>query len=92
MPAALCVGVLNGVRRIPGFETAVKNIKSNMILYYSDLDLTWDDDRKLEAYRACKPWNIRVGSDIGFAMTLEDGEQFFLAELHIEEASCRRHV
>lgn len=68
------------------YEASVKIIKSNMISYYSDLDLTWDDEKKLEAYRKCKLWNIRVSTDIGFAMTLEDGDQFYLAELHIEEA------
>jgi ribosomal protein S18 acetylase RimI-like enzyme len=69
------------------YETAVQIIKSNMISYYSDLGLNWDDEKRLEAYRRCKLWTIRVGKDIGLAMTLEDGDQFYLAELHIEEAS-----
>lgn len=61
------------------YESSVKIIKSNMISYYSDLELTWDDKRKLELYRECKLWTIREGTDIGFAMTLEDGDQFFFS-------------
>jgi len=67
------------------YETSVQTIKANMLSYYSELNLAWDDKKRLEDYSKCKLWTIRVGTDIGFAMTLEDGEEFYLSELHIEK-------
>ena len=65
------------------YEKSVNIIKSEMIAYYSNLDLKWDYEKKLEFYRECSLWAIRDDEDIGFAMTREDGDHFYLAELHI---------
>lgn len=67
-------------------EAATRVIKANMLSYYVDLGLQWNDEKKLEAYRRCRLWNIRADSNIGFAMTLEDRDEFYLAEIHIQEA------
>ncbi len=63
------------------YEKSVHIIKSEMISYYSDLDLTWDDEKKLEFYRECSLWTICDDEDIGFAMTRKDGDHFYLAEM-----------
>jgi ribosomal protein S18 acetylase RimI-like enzyme len=66
------------------YEKSVGIIKSEMSSYYSDLDLAWDDEKKLEFYCACFLWAIRDDETVGFAMTREEGPHFYLAELHIE--------
>jgi GNAT superfamily N-acetyltransferase len=66
------------------YEDSVREIKENMISYYVENDLTWDDDSKLEQYREeCDLWEIRDNEDIGFLMTHENNGEFYLAELHI---------
>lgn len=69
------------------YEESVQTIKSEMIAYYSERDLTWDDDRKLELYRECDLWTILDREEVGFAMTQVNGGHFYLAELHIKENS-----
>jgi len=68
------------------YGQSVQTIKSEMHSYYVDLDLVWDDKQKLELYRECDLWTIRDDKDVGFAMTREDGENIYLAELHIKES------
>jgi GNAT superfamily N-acetyltransferase len=67
------------------YEESVLIIKSEMTSYYSDLGLTWDDTQRLEQYQKCDFWRIHDNKDIGFAMTREDKEDIFLAELHIAD-------
>jgi len=68
------------------YEKSIDIIKSEMVSYYSDNNLIWDDESKLALYRECRLWTIRDGKDIGFAMTREVDDNFYLAELHIESA------
>jgi ribosomal protein S18 acetylase RimI-like enzyme len=67
------------------YEESVLIIKSEMIPYYADLDLTWDDSLRLAQYKECDLWSIHDEKIVGFAMTREDEEDIYLAELHISE-------
>lgn len=66
------------------YEEAVEVIKSQMIPYYRDLGLEWDDKKKLNRYKECSLWKIRVEEEIGFFMVYEDERGIYLAELHIK--------
>jgi GNAT superfamily N-acetyltransferase len=65
------------------YEDSVREIKEQMISYYVENDLTWNDESKLEKYRECDLWDIRDDEDLGFLMTHENNGEFYLAELHI---------
>lgn len=66
------------------YEEAVRIIKREMAPYYSARNVLWNDEDKLNAYRECKLWSIEEGVNLGIAMTKVDGDQFYLAELHID--------
>jgi GNAT superfamily N-acetyltransferase len=65
------------------YELAVAEIKRQMLPYYEENDLVWDDYKKLELYRKCALWAIFDEREVGFIMFHERVSQLFLAELHI---------
>lgn len=69
------------------YEESVEVIKQNMASYYEDLNLVWDDEKKLDRYKECSLWGISVSNDVvGFFMVYETTDTFYLAELHIDSS------
>lgn len=68
------------------YENAVRIIKHEMIPYYSDVGVAWDDESKMEAYKGSKLYHVQAGEKVGIAMTSEDDEHFYLSELHIDQS------
>lgn len=65
------------------YEEAVHEIKSQMIEYYIENDLYWDDEAKLKSYKDCTLWKIIDSEEIGFIMMHDNNGDFYIAELHI---------
>ena len=68
------------------YQLAVKKIKKSMATYYDNLNLHWDDEKKLNRYKECSLWNITVMNEqVGFYMIYYKDKNIYLAELHIDE-------
>lgn len=68
------------------YESAADKIKNSMTPYYDELDIEWDDEKKLQQFRECDLWDIHVeGKLIGFFMLLEKDSGLYLGELHIDK-------
>jgi ribosomal protein S18 acetylase RimI-like enzyme len=65
------------------YEFVVEEIKGQMLPYYEENNLVWDDARKLELYREFSLWGIFDEHEVGFIMFHERDAQLFLAELQI---------
>jgi ribosomal protein S18 acetylase RimI-like enzyme len=65
------------------YEFVVEEIKGQMLPYYEENNLVWDDAKKLELYREFTLWGIFDEHEVGFIMFHERDSQLFLAELQI---------
>jgi len=68
------------------FEESVDQIKSQMIDYYLENNLSWNDKEKLIHYKLCDLYRIsKDREDIGFIMLHDNQGDYYIAELHISK-------
>lgn len=76
----------SSVKLLPSknFEACVRKIKQEMLPYYKQYQLEWDDESKLERYKEFELWSVCHDTDVGFLMHYEKDALFYIAELFIE--------
>jgi ribosomal protein S18 acetylase RimI-like enzyme len=65
------------------YENSVICIKTEMMPYYIENGLEWNDENRLKSYSSCSLFKISLNEQVGFFMLREDNGLIYLAELHI---------
>jgi ribosomal-protein-serine acetyltransferase len=66
------------------YEAAVSDTKSEMLPYYVQHNLEWNDALKLQRYQESTLLKIVADADVGFIMFYEKDELFYIVELFIK--------
>lgn len=66
------------------YESCVQKIRQEMLPYYQQYQLEWNEESKLQRYKECSLWSVFQDEQVGFILFYEKDDLFYIAELYIE--------